>query len=429
MLSLKSLSTPSLRPILRAAPWGRLLCAAALAATLTAIPAYAADGGTIKGKVVNATANGGSVAGVEVTLTAYFGQTERNKSTAKTDDQGNFQFTGLDAGSSYSYEATTNYQKADYSAPRATFSNPGETKEVTLKVYDASTDPSAVNATAKHYVLNLGKGEVEVSEILVLNNPTDKSYIGSREVGSDQRETSRYLPPSGAKNVEYGDTLMSCCVVKDGAGFVDTMAINPGDAQKIYSYKLPYEGTTLSFATTLQQNVDKVQLLVPNGVRADVSGLASHGTQSVQGTSYQLFSGEKLPANTTLNVNLQGLPQGGIPGGPLALVGVAVGVLAALAAAFYLLRKRSAEPARVPAYGYAPAPTSKRSSRAPLPGGNPALLELERRDLLAAMANLDDWFEAGRIHRSEYERLRAEKKEKLVRLMRQLGAKGAPVRA
>ncbi len=405
----------------------RLLGAAALAAALLASPAYAAEGGTIKGKLANATAGGGSVEGIDVTLTAYFGQTERNKITARTDAQGNFQFTGLDTSSSYAYEATTNYQKADYSAPRVSFSSPNETKEVTLKVYDATTQADVVKTTAKHYLLNVGKGELEVSEILVMRNDSDKTYVGSREVGTDQRETSRYLPPSGARNLEYGDTLMSCCIVKDGAGFVDTMALYPGETQKIFSYKIPYEGTSLSFATTLQQNVEKVQVLVPNGVRAEISGLANHGTQSVQGTTYQLYSGDKLPVDTTLNVDLQGLPQGGIPGGPLALIGVAVGVLAALAAAFLLLRKRAAEPAPVPAYSLSHPATSRRSRHAaPI---NPALLELEKRDLLAAMANLDDCYEAGQIGRGDYERLRAEKKERLVHLMRQqAGSRGAPVR-
>ncbi|MHB0869383.1 MAG: carboxypeptidase-like regulatory domain-containing protein [Chloroflexota bacterium] len=405
----------------------RLLGAAALAVALLASPAFAAEGGTIKGKLLNATAGGGSVEGVDVTLTAYFGQTERNKVTARTDAQGGFQFTGLDTSSSYSYEAATNYQKADYSAPRVSFSGADETKEVTLKVYDATSQADVVKTTAKHYLLNAGKGDLEVSEILVMRNDSDKTYVGSREVGTDQRETSRYLPPAGARTLEYGDTLMSCCIVKDGAGFVDTMALFPGETQKIFSYKLPYDGTNLSFATTLQQNVEKVQVLVPNGVRAEISGLASHGTQSVQGTTYQLFSGEKLPADTTLSVDLQGLPQGGIPGGPLALIGVAIGVLAALAAAFLLLRRRAAEPAPVPAYGLPHPATSKRSRRAA--ATNPALLELEKRDLLAAMANLDDCYEAGQIGRGDYERLRAEKKEKLVHLMRQqTGSRGTPVR-
>ncbi len=421
----------SLLPRNRRMRIARVLGLVAMVSVIGVLPASAASTGTLKGKVVNATANGSSVAEVEVTMTAYFGETERNKSTAKTDTEGNFQFTGLDTSSNYAYEVTTTYQKADYSAPRVSFSNSDDQKEVTLKVYDATGDEKVVKATAKHYVLNVGKGGIEVNEILVLNNASDKSYIGSREVGSDQRETSRYLPPSGAQNVNYGDGLMSCCVVKDGAGFVDTMAIQPGQDQKTYTYKLPYEGTSLAFSSTLQQNVDKVQLLVPQGVRADVSGLANHGSQVVQGTSYQLFSGDNLQAGTTFEVNLQGLPQGGIPGGAAALIGISFGILAALVAVFFLLRRRS-EPAPLPAYSHSNVapPTPKRGARAAVSAAalNPTMLELEKQDLLSAMANLDDWFEAGRINRKEYERLRAEKKERLVLLMRQSAGRRSPAR-
>lgn len=400
----------------------------ALALVLQADTARAAGGGTIRGKMVNASANGGSVAGVEVTLTTYFGKTERNKSSTRTDADGNFQFENLDTNPNYSYQATTNYQKADYSTPRISFSGAEETRDVTLTVNDSTTQPEVVKASAKHYLLTLGNGELEVSEILVLNNTSDRSYIGSREVGPDQRETTRYQPPRGAKNVEYGDGLMSCCIVKDGEGFVDTMPIYPGEDQKIYSYRLPYGGTSLSFATTLQQDVEKLQFLVPNtGVRANISGLASHGTQNIQGASYMVFSGERLPANTTINVDLEGLPTRQFADNPAVLAGVAVAVLVALGAAFYLLRRRS-ESGSLPAPGY-PASPDRGRPRTTVgrrgPSGSAALLELERRDLLAAMANLDDWFEAGRINRKDYERLRAEKKDRLIVISRQLAGRGA----
>ncbi len=402
-----------------------------LTALLFATAAFAEGGGTIEGRLVNGTAGGGSVADVEVTLTAYFGQTERNKNTTKTDANGNFKFTGLDTNSSYSYEATTSYQKGDYSAPRVSFSGAAETKQVTLKVYDGSTDPNIVKTTAKHYLLSFGNGEVEVSEILVMRNDSDKTYIGSREVGPDQRETSRYMPPSGARNLQYGDTLMSCCIVKDGAGFVDTMAINPGEIQKIYSYRLPYSGTSLNFTSILQQDVEKVQFLVPgSNVRVDIPGLANHGTQTIQGTTYMVFSGDNLKANTDISARLDGLPVASPLGeGPLALIAVGLGSLGALGVAFYTLRKRSQPRIPQPAYGiphnspYAYCPVSKKEPRAAASPSGPALLELEKRDLLAAMANLDESFEAGEIGRKDYERLRAERKRRLMQLMQPNGAR------
>ena len=407
--------------------WWISLAALVVALVVAAAPVYADGGGTIQGKVQNATANGSSVADVEVTLTAYFGQTERNKLTTKTDASGNFQFTGLDTSPNYAYEAATTYQKADYTADRVSFSDTSGTKQVTLKVYDSTDKAEAVKATAKHYLLSFGNGELNVNEILVLNNSADTSYIGSKEVGPDQRETSRYLPPSGAKNIQYGDTLMSCCVVQQEAGFVDTMAINPGEVQKIYSYSLPYSGTTLAFTSTLQQDVDQVQVLVPDtGVKATIPGLANHGSQTLQGVNYQVYSAQKMPANTNISVSLEGLPAASPLGeGPLALIAIGAAALAAIAVAFYMLRKQS-QPAPRPAYAMpygspsAYHPSSKKERRAPT--ANAALLELDRRDLLAALANLDESFEAGQISRKDYERLRAEKKRRLVRLMQVSGA-------
>lgn len=419
-------------PYARGVAIGRLARSSILSMALAVVAAFAlvlsayAEGGTIQGKLVNATANGGSVAGVEVTLTAYFGQTERNKLTTKTDANGNFTFSGLDTNSSYSYEAMATYQKADYSAPRVSFSSSGETKQVTLKVYDATTQEDVVKAEAKHYLLAVRDGELEVSEILVLKNDSDKSYIGSREVGPDQRATGRYQPPSQAKNLQYADALMSCCVVKDGDGFVDTMAIKPGSEQKIFSYRLPYSGNALSFSSTLQQKVGTVQVLVPNtGIRANIPGLANHGAQTIQGGSYQVFGADNPAANTTLQISLEGLPAASPLGeGPALVIAISLAGLAAVGVAFYSLRRRSrpapAYPAYAAAYAHA-APGHRKAEKAGASRVNPALLELEKRDLLAAMVNLDDSFDAGQIGRRDYERLRSEKKQRLSQLMAMTG--------
>jgi hypothetical protein len=123
-----------------------------IAAAIAAAPAAFASGdGTIEGKVVNMTAGAeASLEGMEITLTTFFGQTERNKLTAKTDEQGNFTFTGLDTGSNYSYEAATKFQEVDYLAPRVSFSGADQTRQLSLEVYESTTDESVVRASAKH---------------------------------------------------------------------------------------------------------------------------------------------------------------------------------------------------------------------------------------------------------------------------------------
>jgi hypothetical protein len=399
------------------------LLLAIMGTVIMVAPAFAAEGGTIEGKIVNKTAGGtGSLADLEVTLTTFFGQTERNKATAKTDEEGNFKFTGLDTGSNYSYEAITKFQEVDYTAPRVSFSGGGETKQVELTVYESTTDEGVVRASAKHYVLYPGNGQLEVTEIVILSNTSDRSYIGSREVGPGQRATSRYEPPAGATAITYDNQgLMSCCVVKDGAGFVDTMPIRPGGDQKAFTYQLPYGGSDLSFSTTLQQPVDRVQLLVPSGgIRATVTGLASHGTQNIQGTIYQVFSGESLPTNTTLRVDLEGLPSAPFGDSPLVVGGIALATLSGLGGAFYVLRRRT-QLAPLPDPSFAAAPLKRRQSGQSRPVStaamNPALLDLEKQELLIAMANLDDWFEEGRISKRDYQRLRADKKDRLLALV------------
>jgi hypothetical protein len=221
-------------------------------------------------------------------------------------------------------------------------------------------------------------------------------------------------------------------VVKDGAGFVDTMPIRPGGDQKAFTYRLPYSGDGLSFSTTLQQPVGRLQLLVPGGgIRASVTGLTSHGTQDIQGTVYQVFSGDNLPVNTTLQVDLDGLPANQLGDSPLVLGGIALAMLAGLGAAFYVVRRRT-QPALYPDPSFAAAPLSRAPTGQFRPtkvaATNPALLDLEKQELLTALVNLDDWFEEGRISKKDYQRLRADKKDRLLALMDPANGRRTPTR-
>lgn len=380
------------------------------------VPAVqAAEGGTVTGVLVNGSAAGGSVADVEVVLVTHFGHAERNRSISRTDQEGRFRFSDLAVDSSYSYEVTARYQEADYSARRVSFERSGEVRDISLTVYDATTLAEVVRATAKYYFLYPGEDALLVREALVLENSSDRSYVGSQEVGPGQRETGRYQPPEGAEKVSYGDGFMQCCIVQLDGGFADIMAIKPGETRRVYSYSIPYNGGSLAFKTTLQQPVDKVQILMPkSGPQLEVIGLNEDGIQHLIGEDYVAFGGDSLPEGSVLQLRLRELPVRGVGLRglqpvialiPVALMAVVIG-WARLRAAACAASKRAASPT---------TKTTAGSSQ------DPSELSGEQGDLVAAIADLDDAYHAGTLGRELYEQMRAEKKARLIQVMRQSG--------
>src|SRR5680860_638835 len=82
-------------------------------------PVMAAENGTgiVEGQLVNHTANGGSVAGQDITLNVYQFDTELEQITSVTDANGRFNFSGLLTNTEYSYKASLYYQEAEYFSP------------------------------------------------------------------------------------------------------------------------------------------------------------------------------------------------------------------------------------------------------------------------------------------------------------------------
>lgn len=393
-----------------------------------ATAAFAAEAGkgTIKGSLVNLTAGGGSVAGLDVNLLVYQGQNQSGKQTTKAGQDGKFSFEGLETNEDFTYLIHVQYQGVDYAGEPMTF--PADTTELTaeVEVFDATSAENTVKSAAKHYLLEPDPTGVTVSEIVIISNPTDKTYVGSKEIHPGIKETLRFTLPEGAEDVEYGGGMMGSRVFPVDGGLVDSWPVYPGDSQHIFRYRIPAKGDAVSFATKITLPTEKVNALLPDiGVGISVSNLPNKSNPTIQGEKFVLFSGDQLAADTELQFRLDRLPkaQGAASDGVLPLItGIGILLIVVLGfVAFVLIRRRRGRPARA----MAPAPEDEESETVEMEAAEPEIdtteeeenLEAEKKELVAAIARLDDEFEAGKVGSEEYGRLRAEKKRRLVEVV------------
>lgn len=435
----------------------RRLVAVVLAALMLAglsTSAFAADPakGTITGTLVNKTANGTSVADKEVTLGTYKGSDAQDKKTTKSDRDGKFSFTGLDTSADFTYQVSVDFQGAPYysdpvnfsgatptgQAPSATPVPPTDSKNLQIQVFDSTTDASVLKSTAHHYLLEGDKTGISVTEIIIITNSSDKSYIGT-ENHSGTNSVLKFSLPQGAQDFEPVDGLYPSRVVQVDGGFVDTMPVYPGMSQRVWRFGIAPNGDTATFSAKLDMGADKVSVLVPDaGATVSVSNLSGPANQDIQGDKYLLFSGQNVAANTELQFKMDKLssikpqqsntgaqpaagqsapaPAGSSPvsptiiGGVLALVVVVVG-----GAGFVVTRRRRQASARELA-GLGADESAEYAGSGDL--------EAERQALVAAIARLDDLFEQDKIASEEYGRLRTEKKKRLIEVVK---AQKAPV--
>jgi hypothetical protein len=371
-------------------------------------PLRAQEEGAISGTVVNGTAGGGSTAALPVTLTMVDnnGTGEPTQRQTTTDEAGAFAFEQVPLSADTSYQLSAVYAGIEYVGDVGSLASAEGLAGQTLNVYETTSDPAAMRASMAHVVIQVDEGSnsILVSELLVINNTGDRTYIGQPVEQADPAlgdshppiasETMRFAVPPGASDVGIVDGLLIEDLVTSDLGFSDTSPWVPGTRQVAFSYSLPYQGSDYVFRTALDVPADTVSILMPEGkAKLESASPFTLDETVLQDEPYYRASADNLEAGAAIQAILTDLPSGGGGIGVqtavlVALIVAALGVVAVFA--YNLYRRSRLAAVRVEDAG-----------------------EREKAGLLLAIAELDRQHDAGEIAEAEYTRRRAEAKSRL----------------
>ena len=372
---------------------------------LGVLPVNAQDAsGMVQGQVINQSQGGGNTSQLNVTLNAYLatnhpGNTTTwlylGNATATTDDQGSFEFTGLGTGTEYTYQLELVYQEAQYYFDPFSFDAETSVKTTTLVVYDSTSSDQSIRISRAHMLVNVTLESLDVTEYYLIVNSGNKTYVGSREFSPGMRETLRFSLPPQAVNLDYGGSLDPYFIANWGNGFSDTAILAPGSKEILFSYNLDYTSDSYTIPLTLHYPVDSFDLLVQGDHQIGVScdQLTASELPNMGGAQITYYTGNNLERNTTLNISLSELLADSK--GPPWVVIIASVLAFGLLVSFAVWRvNRSRQPASLE---------------------SDVIIDDEER-LLHEIAQLDDKFEKGDISEDDYQRLRRDKKDRLVDL-------------
>jgi hypothetical protein len=396
-----------------------LLALMVMALPTARVDAQSAGQGKIDGQVVNGTkgAQPSSTAGLTVTLLSVAqGATGMISSTAQTDANGRFSFSDLSTVTTTQYLATTSYTGIPYYSDPFTFDGNQTTVPLSMTVYETTNDPSVIRVNQTHLILDVQTRLLNVTQVVVVEGTSDRVLVGA--TATDPHKATLVIPIlEGATDAQIDNPPEANGTTLQGNGVLTyTERFYPGDHLNnnivmryavpfnppMYSanLKLPYDTATLRILAA-----DVGQTIQANPLSAPTPFLSPAGSRFIQ------TSGSNLKAGTTISVTMTNLPATvAPPPGPdataapaaaptnnnLQLVGgvvLGVAALAALALLLYPVLRRRQERA---------APVESTAD--------------ERMELLQAMADLDDEFEAGKISEAEYKEERARLKAELLEL-------------
>ena len=356
------------------------------------------DGGVIEGQVVNGTSGGSIVADQNVSLTVYLGDTEAGSLDTEADAEGRFRFEGLATGPDYSYQVTIAYQEAEYASEWLTFTEDEPSRSIELLVYDATSSDEAIQVMMSHAIVYVEGESLLVKEYLLFANTADRTYVGSKEeTVAGKKGTLRFSLPEDANELQLSLGLMDCCTVRTKAGLVDTIPIAPGMKEMAYSYRVKYSPGSTSLSEVIHYPTAGFDLLVQSEtIKASSDKMTVAEPLDIQGVRFAHLSATDIAPGTVLEIRLSDPPKSGtqdtLRWAALALILLVGG----FGLGYPLIRKR-----RQPAV-------------------SEDGLNQRRQRLISDIAQLDDDFESHRISEEDYLKMRSERKEQLVELMRRI---------
>jgi Carboxypeptidase regulatory-like domain len=353
----------------------------------------AAATGTVKGRVIKAPSDSPQ-AGVRVTLVGG----ERDGSnplhrTTITDSHGRYIFDNVPASNHRIYALNARFDGGLFAGgaiqvPSNTSKRP--VIESRLRVWNTTTDPSAILITRDDLFVQQQHDGAGVVESINVQNNTNAAYIGrGADVGgSDRRPVPSlgFALPSGASRggiaIVQSDLDIPQLLPTD-FGVAATSAIPPGETRIIYSYRVQgLVGQTDISRTTLYPTVE-VSVFAASPLAIQSNRLSRSGTITLDKKKYQkwtskdpLAPGDELQAVAIARASMA----------PGLLIGIVAGfAVFALAGLLFYLRGRKTDRSRPATQATAPT----------------------REDVLIAIAKLDRRHENGDVAEDEWRQARA----------------------
>ena len=378
---------------------GWLLSPALIAIALVAAIPLGAGAQTpeiISGRVINGTAGAAVPDGLEVVLlTLDEGKAQIvDRDSAFVDEEGRFEFTEFPTAPGLTYRVAAN---DGLFTPSVDVSDAADWSNIELVVYERTKALDDLWVSSYSLLvpsIDARSRTMGVLGAIDLRNEGDTVWLPDlTDPALTGLQLLRFSLPAGFSDLSVESDLPPGNVMEIGTGFALSTPAPPGEFNILFSFLLAYDGNGFEFPLNLPFGADEVRFMMPEeGITITGEGLGPPRTTVVNDRTFTIVEGSGFERGTRINVTFDGLPSptfveravdyfGDRAYIPILAWLVGAAFLSLLAFAFIRARNR------------------------------PPTAEPTRRELVEAIAALDDLRDAGEIEADEY----TGKREELMR--------------
>ena len=261
-------------------------------------PPFRPGAGIFQGQVIQGSAGGADVAGIQIELDAYMGFEPIANFTSTVAADGAFVFEGLDLSPEIIYMASAYYGDIGYSSQPLNFTPDTAVLDTEMTVYETTDDPSGLILSRMHWIVDSQPGFLIVGQIATYGMQGDRTFVGAPVDGlTDPGTVAMFVPPA-AQEISFQSGALGGRFQQVGDRIYDTSPVAPGDStrQIIMRYVIPYDGTQVTVEQEMFYPVQDFTLLVAElpDLQVDVPVLEFGGAQALSQQSYLLWQGLDL---------------------------------------------------------------------------------------------------------------------------------------
>lgn len=320
------------------------------------VTAPAESNGYLGGVVVRAS-DGLPVAGAEVVLSIRQGDQFIPAAKTVADEDGKYLFEDLLVAPSIVYKPGANWGGIHYPGPAARLTPARSIVGLKLTVNEAVSEPNLLIARRHEITIRSKPGILEVTESLVIDNPTLDCYVGKPQEKGGEPETLCLNIPSDFGQVTFDEEFYGRNFSISDGRLVTGVPWTPGEQELRFTYVLPNEERQLVWTRALDLPCGDVTVRVVTAKPEDVScSLTAQREEKSDAVTFH-YSGPELEAGREIHVGLGRLPVSALAYGKW----LAVAVLIALVLAAAILRRRQRGSAEVRSTEIASEPQASHS--------------------------------------------------------------------
>ena len=373
-----------------------IVVASFAAIPLGAVAASAQAPESIAGRVINGTVGTTVSEGLEVVLLTLDESRAQIVGRVSTfvDEEGRFEFTGFTTGPGLTYRVAAN---DGLFTPSVDLTDAADWSNVELVIYDRTRSLDDLRVSSYSLLvpsIDARSRTMGMLGAIDIRNEGDTVWLPDlSDPGLTGLQLVRFSIPEGYSNLSVESDLPAGNVMEIGTGFALSTPIPPGEFNILMSFLLGYAGDGFEFPLILPFGADEVRFMLPYGETTITGdGLGPPRTTVVNERVFTIVEGTGFERGARLTVTVSGLPSPSFVEKAvdyfrgrayIPILAWLAGIAFLSLLAYALIRARN----RPPATGQT------------------------RRELVSAIAALDDLRDAGKLAPREY----AAEREELMR--------------